>query len=97
VGRPRRGAAQHGRRDGLSELDLTVVREVLRDLQRDHREEPFFAELFATRATGFIAATGAARAETLSDVSIEQMTHSWDGLCALLDVPRAVRHASRRC
>jgi hypothetical protein len=74
----------------VSEPDLTVVREVLRDLQRDHREEPFFAELFSTRATGFIAATGAARAETFSEVSIEQMTHSWDGLCDLLGVARDV-------
>ena len=74
----------------MSELDLGVVREVLRDLQRDHREEPFFAELFATRSTGFIAATGAARAETFSAVSTEQMTHSWDGLCALLGVDRDV-------
>jgi hypothetical protein len=70
----------------MSGMDMGQVREVLRDLQRDHREEPFFAELFATRATGFIAATGAARAESFSDVSIEQMTHSWQGLCTLLDV-----------
>ena len=74
----------------MSEIDISVVREVLRDLQRDHREEPFFAELFSTRATGFIAATGAARAETFSAVSIEAMTHSWVGLCALLDVPSDV-------
>jgi hypothetical protein len=74
----------------MSGMDMGQVREVLRDLQRDHREEPFFAELFATRATGFIAATGAARAESLSDVSIEQMTHSWQGLCALLDVPEDI-------
>jgi hypothetical protein len=71
----------------VSGIDIGLVREVLRDLQRDHREEPFFAELFATRATGFIAATGAARAETLSAVSVEQMTYSWEGLCALLEVP----------
>lgn len=70
------------------DLDLAVVREVLRDLQRDHREEPFFAELFSTRATGFLAATGAARDGSLSAVSVEEMTHSWDGLCALLGVPR---------
>ena len=74
----------------MSGMDLGRVREVLRDLQRDHREEPFFAELFATRATGFIAATGAARADTFSDVSIEQMTHSWQGLCILLDVPEDI-------
>jgi hypothetical protein len=74
----------------MSGMDMGHVREVLRDLQRDHREEPFFAELFATRATGFIAATGAARAESFSDVSIEQMTHSRQGLCALLDVPEDI-------
>jgi hypothetical protein len=75
----------------VSSFDIGRVREVLRDLQRDHREEPFFAELFSTRATGFIAATGAARAETFSDVSIEQMTYSWEGLCALLAVSPDVR------
>lgn len=75
----------------MSGMDMGQVREVLRDLQRDHREEPFFAELFATRATGFIAATGAARAESFSDVSVEQMTHSWQGLCTLLDVPEDIQ------
>jgi hypothetical protein len=74
-------------------LDLVVVREVLRDLQRDYREDPFFADLFSTRATGFLAATGAARAESLSAVSVAEMTHSWQGLCERLGVPHDVEVA----
>jgi hypothetical protein len=72
----------------VSEPDLDLVREILRDLQRDYREDPFFVELFSTRGSGFIAATGAARAEGLSEVSVEAMLFSWDGLCALLEVDR---------
>ena len=74
----------------MSGPEIEAVREILGDLQRDHREEPLFAELFATRATGFIAATGASRAATFSDVSVEQMTWSWQGLCELLGLPTDV-------
>lgn len=73
------------------ELDLVMVRAVLGDLQRDFREDPFFAELFATRATGFLAATGSVRAEEFSAVSAEAMAWSWQGLCELLGVPTSSR------
>lgn len=73
------------------DLDLAVVCEVLRDLQRDHREEPFFAEVFAVRGAGFLAASSAVSVERLSDVSVEHITGAWDAVCALLGLPRDVR------
>lgn len=68
-------------------LNLTTVCEILRDLQRDCREEPFFKDLFASRASGFIAASSAVRPELMSAISVEQVEWSWAGLCELLDVP----------
>lgn len=70
------------------DLDLAVVCSILRDLQRDHREEPFFAELFAARGPGFLAASSAVSADRLTPVSVEHITGAWDGLTALLGVPR---------
>lgn len=74
----------------MDQPDLAVVCEVLRDLQRDHREEPFFAELFAVRGPGFLAASSAVSVDRLTPVSIEHVTAAWDGLTALLGVPSDV-------
>ena len=67
--------------------DLAVVCEVLRDLQRDHREEPYFAEVFAARGAGFLAASGAVSVDRLSAVSVGHITLAWHALCDLLGVP----------
>ena len=75
----------------MDQPDLAVVCEVLRDLQRDHREEPFFAELFAVRGPGFLAASSAVSVDRLTPVSIEHITAAWDGLTALLGVPSCSR------
>lgn len=74
--------------DGMT--DLAVVCAILRDLQRDHREEPFFAELFAVRGPGFLAASSAVSADRLTPVSVEHITGAWDGLTSLLGVPRDI-------
>ena len=71
----------------MEQAYLSVVCEVLRDLQRDHREEPFFAELFSVRGAGFLAASSAVSVDRLTPVSIEHITGAWDGLTALLGVP----------
>lgn len=70
------------------DLDLAVVCEILRDLQRDHREEPFFAELFAVSGPGFLAASSAVGVDRLTPISVGHITGAWDGLVALLGVPR---------
>lgn len=72
------------------DLDLAVVCGILRDLQRDHREEPFFAELFAVRGPGFLAASSAVSADRLTPVSVDHITGAWDGLVALLGVDRGI-------
>lgn len=70
--------------------DLDVVCDLLRELQRSHREDPFFAELFGSRDTGFRAASSGVKPEALSDVSREQIEWTWIGLCELLQVPSDV-------
>jgi hypothetical protein len=67
--------------------NFPAVCEMLRELQRDYREDPFFAELFKTRSAGFIAASSAIKPELMSDISVEQVEWSWVGLCEQLDVP----------
>lgn len=67
--------------------DLATKAEILRELQRSLREDPFFAELFGTRDTGFRAASSGVAVEAMSDISVEQIEWSWLGLCELLEVP----------
>ncbi len=71
----------------MSTPSLDVKCEILRELQRDLREEPFFAELFGTRDTGFRAASSGVAVDALTPISVEQVEWSWSGLCELLDVP----------
>mgnify|MGYP006271722979 FL=1 len=68
------------------DLDLGKVCDMLKELQRGFREEPFFAELFGSRDTGFRAASSGAAPEALSDISREQIEWTWLGLCELLGV-----------
>ena len=69
------------------DLDLAQICDVLKELQRGFREDPFFAELFGTRDTGFRAASSGVAPEALSDISREQIEWTWQGLCDLLGVP----------
>ena len=68
------------------DLDLAQICDVLKELQRGFREDPFFAELFGTRDTGFRAASSGVAPEALSDISREQIEWTWLGLCDLLGV-----------
>lgn len=67
--------------------DLATKCDILRELQRSLREDPFFAEVFGTRDTGFRAASSGVAPEAMSDISVEQVEWSWLGVCACLDVP----------
>ena len=69
-----------------STTDLVIVCEILREMQRSYREEPFFADLFGSRDTGFRAASSGVTPEAMSDISREQIVWSWLGLCELLGV-----------
>ena len=69
-----------------STVDLDVACEILRELQRSYREEPFFAGLFGSRDTGFRAASSGVKADAMSDISREQVEWTWLGLCELLGV-----------
>ena len=73
-----------------SHPDLDTVCEILRELQRNFREDPFFADVFGSRDTGFRAASSGVRAEAMSDISREQVLWSWLGVCELLAVPADV-------
>ena len=73
-----------------SHPDLDIVCEILRELQRNFREDPFFADVFGSRDTGFRAASSGVRAEAMSDISREQVLWSWLGVCELLAVPADV-------
>jgi hypothetical protein len=66
---------------------MDTISEILRELQRGLREDPFFAELFGSRDTGFRAASSGVRGDALSDISREQIEWTWAGLCELLQVP----------
>jgi len=68
-------------------VDLAMVCEVLRELQRGFREEPFFAEVMGSRDTGFRAASSGVDPSAMSDISREQIEWTWDGVCELLGVP----------
>ena len=68
-------------------MDMAVVCEILRELQRGFREDPFFAEVFGSRDTGFRAASSGVKPEAMSDVSREQVEWTWAGLCERLGVP----------
>jgi hypothetical protein len=70
-----------------TDTNVPAVCGVLRELQRDYREDPFVAELFKVRSAGFIAASSAIKPELMSDISVEQAEWSWVGLCEVLDVP----------
>jgi hypothetical protein len=65
----------------------STVCEILRELQRSFREEPFFADVFGSRDTGFRAASNGVAPEAMSDVSREQIEWTWAGVCELLGVP----------
>lgn len=67
--------------------DLATKCEILKELQRNLREDPFFADLFGSRDTGFRAASSGVSTEAMTDVSVEQVEWSWAGLCELLEVP----------
>ena len=69
------------------DVDLVVASEILRELQRGFREDPFFAEVFGSRDTGFRAAASGVRPDAMSDVSREQVLWTWVGVCELLAVP----------
>lgn len=71
----------------MNDDQLAIICEILRDLQRNNREEPFFADLFGSRDTGFRAASSGVRPEAMSDISREQVLWTWTGLCELLEVP----------
>lgn len=66
---------------------MPTVCEILRELQRGLREDPFFAEVFGSRDTGFRAASSGVQWEAMSEVSREQVEWSWAGVCELLGVP----------
>ena len=72
------------------DLTLELACSALRDLQRDHREEPFFRELFSDRGAGFLASSSAVRVDLMSEVSIAHVTFAWDGLCELLEIPHDI-------
>jgi hypothetical protein len=67
-------------------IDLGIASEVLRELQRSCREEPFFAERFGSRDTGFRAACSGVKPDAISVISREQVEWTWLGLCELLRV-----------
>ena len=71
----------------MSVPDLATKRDILRELQRSLREDPFFADLFGSRDTGFRAASAGVAVDAMSDISIEQIEWSWQGLCECLGVP----------
>jgi hypothetical protein len=76
------------REQGMDDaMDMDMVCEILRELQRGFREDPFFAELFGSRDTGFRAASSGVAPEAMSDVSREQIAWTWAGLCERLGVP----------
>ena len=66
---------------------LPTVCEILRELQRGFREDPFFAGVFGSRDTGFRAASSGVSPEAMSDISREQVEWTWAGVCDLLGVP----------
>ena len=72
--------------DTSGTTDLGIVCEILRELQRSYREEPFFADLFGSRDTGFRAASSGVKPDAMSDISREQVEWTWLGLCQLLKV-----------
>lgn len=74
----------------MTDKRLAVICEILRDLQRDTREDPFFADLFGSRDTGFRAASSGVRPDAMSDISREQVLWTWAGLCELLGLPEDV-------
>jgi hypothetical protein len=69
------------------EIDLTVVCDILREMQRNLREDLFFAGVFGSRDTGFRAAASGVSPEAMSEISREQVEWTWAGLCDVLGVP----------
>ena len=69
------------------EISLAVVCEILREMQRGFREDPFFADVFGSRDTGFRAASSGVDPAAMSQTSLEQVEWTWAGLCELLGVP----------
>ena len=71
----------------MTEQQLDIACEILRELQRGFREDPFFADVFGSRDTGFRAASSGVGAASMSDISREQVEWTWAGVCDVLGVP----------